>query len=77
MSFDKKERIILIGPMGAGKSSIGKSLALVSEKAFVDVDEEIDTFFKDVNDSNADEPIDVTPSSIITFVIFDLWEYHG
>ena len=46
MSFDKKERIILIGPMGAGKSSIGKSLALVSEKAFLDVDEEIVRYAK-------------------------------
>lgn len=46
MSFDKKERIILVGPMGAGKSSIGKSLALVSEKAFLDVDEEIVRYAK-------------------------------
>ncbi|SFS73111.1 shikimate kinase [Succinivibrio dextrinosolvens] len=41
MSRAEKSRIILIGPMGAGKSSIGKSLALLTQKPFIDVDEEI------------------------------------
>ncbi len=35
------ERIFLVGPMGAGKSTIGKALALVLEKPFLDLDEEI------------------------------------
>ena len=41
MSRSEKSRIILVGPMGAGKSSIGKSLALLTQKPFIDVDEEI------------------------------------
>ncbi|MBQ9220026.1 shikimate kinase [Succinivibrio sp.] len=41
MSRSEKNRIILVGPMGAGKSSIGKSLALLTQKPFIDVDEEI------------------------------------
>lgn len=35
----QKQRIFLIGPMGCGKSSIGKALALMMEKPFVDMDE--------------------------------------
>ena len=34
-------KIFLIGPMGAGKSSIGKSLALLRQLPFIDIDEEI------------------------------------
>jgi len=41
MSKTEKNRIFLVGPMGAGKSSIGKSLALLTQKPFIDVDEEI------------------------------------
>ncbi|MGN0915065.1 MAG: shikimate kinase [Succinivibrio sp.] len=41
MTLKNSGRIILIGPMGAGKTSIGKSLALVTTSAFVDIDEEI------------------------------------
>ena len=41
MSRAEKNRIFLVGPMGAGKSSIGKSLALLTQKPFIDVDEEI------------------------------------
>ncbi len=35
------KKIFLVGPMGAGKSSIGKSLALVLQLPFIDIDEEI------------------------------------
>ena len=35
------KRIFLIGPMGAGKSTVGKALALLLEKPFLDLDEEI------------------------------------
>lgn len=49
MSRQEKNRIFLIGPMGAGKSSIGKSLALLTQKPFIDVDEEIvRTTFKSI-----------------------------
>ena len=41
MQQTDKQRIFLIGPMGAGKSSIGKALALITSKPFIDVDEEI------------------------------------
>lgn len=33
------KRIFLIGPMGAGKSTLGKALALLMNKAFLDLDE--------------------------------------
>ncbi len=36
--FDK-QRIYLVGPMGAGKTTLGKSLALVLELPFIDLDE--------------------------------------
>ena len=36
------ENIYLIGPMGAGKSSIGKQLALITKKQFLDSDSEIE-----------------------------------
>lgn len=38
----KKNNIFLIGPMGAGKSSIGKHLAKCLNKKFYDTDEEIE-----------------------------------
>lgn len=41
MTLSCKDRLFLVGPMGAGKSSIGKSLALVTERPFLDIDEEI------------------------------------
>ncbi len=41
MAAKSKSRIFLVGPMGAGKTSVGKSLALVLELPFIDVDEEI------------------------------------
>ena len=44
MSQKNQQRIFLVGPMGAGKSTIGKSLALVTQKAFLDIDEEIVRF---------------------------------
>ena len=46
MSQKNQQRIFLVGPMGAGKSTIGKSLALVTQKAFLDIDEEIVRFAK-------------------------------
>lgn len=39
--MSRQERIFLVGPMGCGKSSIGKSLALVLERPFLDLDEVI------------------------------------
>ena len=33
------KRIFLIGPMGAGKSTVGKALALLMGKSFLDLDE--------------------------------------
>lgn len=44
MTLKCKDRIFLVGPMGAGKSSIGKALALVTERPFLDVDDEIVKF---------------------------------
>ena len=41
MSLNKRERFFLVGPMGAGKSTIGKSLALYLGKEFIDLDCEI------------------------------------
>jgi shikimate kinase len=38
----KHDNIFLIGPMGAGKSSIGKQLAKTLNKNFFDTDEEIE-----------------------------------
>lgn len=38
----KNKNIFLIGPMGAGKSSIGKHLAKSLQKEFYDTDEEIE-----------------------------------
>ena len=46
MSQKNQQRIFLVGPMGAGKSTIGKSLALVTQKVFLDIDEEIVRFAK-------------------------------
>lgn len=37
----ERSNIFLIGPMGAGKSSIGKALALVLTRPFIDLDAEI------------------------------------
>ncbi len=34
-------RVYLVGPMGAGKTSVGRSLALVLGKPFIDLDERI------------------------------------
>lgn len=36
-----KQRIFLVGPMGAGKSSVGRQLSRISGLDFFDVDEEI------------------------------------
>ncbi len=50
------KKIFLIGPMGAGKTSIGKSLALVTQLPFIDIDEEIvRTCNKDIPSIFADE----------------------
>lgn len=46
MTQSCKDRIFLVGPMGAGKSSIGKALALVTESTFYDIDEEIVKYAK-------------------------------
>ena len=37
-----KEKIILIGPPGAGKSTVGKSLAKLMDLPFIDTDREIE-----------------------------------
>lgn len=44
MSFAHPERIFLVGPMGCGKTTIGKALALLSSRPFLDLDEEIVAF---------------------------------
>jgi shikimate kinase len=44
--MDKKRNIILVGPMGAGKSSVGKRLAQVLNLPFVDSDHEIEARLK-------------------------------
>ncbi len=41
MTAAASERIFLIGPMGSGKSTLGKALALVLGRPFLDLDEEI------------------------------------
>ena len=41
MSLKQSDRIYLVGPMGSGKSTVGKSLALILSKPFIDLDEEI------------------------------------
>lgn len=46
MSLAHPERIFLVGPMGCGKTTIGKSLALISSRPFIDLDEEIVAFCK-------------------------------
>lgn len=59
MTTKCKDRIFLVGPMGSGKSSIGKALALVTERPFLDIDEEIVRYagksipqiFEDVSES--------------------------
>ena len=35
--------IFLIGPMGAGKSTIGRHLAALTKKTFLDADKELET----------------------------------
>jgi shikimate kinase len=37
------ENIFLVGPMGAGKTTVGRQLALALEKEFLDSDREIET----------------------------------
>lgn len=44
MSINNHDRIFLVGPMGAGKSTIGKALALVTSMPFLDIDEEIEKY---------------------------------
>ena len=46
MRMNKKRNIILVGPMGAGKSSVGKRLAQVLDLPFVDSDHEIEARLK-------------------------------
>jgi len=38
----KSDNIILIGPMGSGKTTIGRQLASMLKKRFIDVDQEIE-----------------------------------
>lgn len=40
--MEQHARIFLIGPMGAGKSAIGRELALLLKREFLDVDREIE-----------------------------------
>jgi len=42
MPHKKNANIILIGPMGAGKTTVGKQLALRLGKSFCDVDQELE-----------------------------------
>jgi len=42
MPLTKNANIILIGPMGAGKTTVGKQLALRLGKTFCDVDQELE-----------------------------------
>lgn len=44
--MNKKRNIILIGPMGAGKSSVGKRLAQALDFPFMDTDHEIEARLK-------------------------------
>jgi len=44
--MNKKRNIILVGPMGAGKSSVGKRLAQVLDLPFMDTDHEIEVRLK-------------------------------
>ncbi|MBP7900439.1 MAG: shikimate kinase AroK [Gammaproteobacteria bacterium] len=44
--MNKKRNIILVGPMGAGKSSVGKRLAQVLDLPFMDTDHEIEARLK-------------------------------
>jgi len=46
MSMNKRRNIVLVGPMGAGKSSVGKRLAQVLGLPFVDSDHEIEVRLK-------------------------------
>ncbi len=40
--MDKPDKIVLVGPMGVGKTTIGRRLASVLDKTFVDSDREIE-----------------------------------
>jgi len=40
--MEKPDRIILVGPMGVGKTTIGRRLAVALDKTFVDSDQEIE-----------------------------------
>jgi len=46
MCMNKKRNVILVGPMGAGKSSVGKRLAQVLDLPFIDSDHEIEARLK-------------------------------
>ncbi len=41
--MNKPQKIFLVGPMGAGKSAVGKTLARALHLAFVDSDDEIES----------------------------------
>jgi shikimate kinase len=43
MTLMKQQNIILVGPMGAGKTSIGRHLARILGKDFFDTDDEIES----------------------------------
>lgn len=36
------QNVVLVGPMGAGKSTVGRGLALLLKRAFIDSDQEIE-----------------------------------
>jgi shikimate kinase len=36
------QNIVLVGPMGAGKSTVGRGLALLLRREFIDSDQEIE-----------------------------------